>query len=318
VVVVLLFALGARAALGAGRDSSPPIASVSIADPTGDAGSGPDLTGLTATVSSSGMLTLTATVVSGIKEDQSVQFFILTPENGQLNIAAYDDGTSQLGIWDGSEWEGIRDNVTSWSGNTLTSTVALGELQSAIHQSVEPALEIAAESSVHADAPETPVTTDAVPDSGWMGVATVAQAPPSTTTTTAPPPHIPAPTTTSSGGGQKEPAPYLEQRVAYMARGRVEWKQLTVERVPTGATVAIACTKGCTLKEQLKVVHGSASSKTFVGRPFSHGVTFVARVRERGGTGWWLSRSVIVAKPGGPEISNGHGCISASGTLGKC
>lgn len=314
-VVVVLAALGAGSALAAGRDSSPPIASATDTDPTGDAGSGPDLTSLTATVSSAGMLTLTATLADGIREDQSVQFFILTPDGGELNVSEYDDGTSFLGVWNGSAWVGIRDNVASLTGDRVTSTLALGDLQSAVHQPVEPALEVAAQSFVHADAPETPVLADSVPDTGWLGVATVAQPPPATTTTSAPSPPV---TPTKSGGGAKEPAPYIEQRVEYLSHARVEWKQLTVEQVPAGASVTIACTKGCKLEERLKVAHGAASSKTFLGRPFGAGVSFVARVRKSNGTGWWLSRTIEKPKPGGPELFNGHGCIAKSGAPGKC
>jgi len=319
-VLGVVFALGAGAALAAGRDSAPPISTTTQLDPAGDASSGGlDISSVSATVSADGTLSLSLTVLPGSTagDDASLQFGLSTPAGANAMIIAYHNETDlMVANSSGSGWQTVREVPGSLSDGTFSASITLRDLQDAWHTEVTPTLYLQASSYIYPN--NQPQLTDIVPDSGWIVVPTEAQTPTTSTdalpTTTTPPP----PTTTlplppiSSGPGV---LPYLEQTVVRMSHARVEWKRLIVEAVPPRATVTIACTKGCSLSERPKVLRGAAASKLFVGRPFARGVSFVTRVRQRSGSGWWF-RSTVVATTG--LTTSAHGCIAKSGALGKC
>jgi len=229
-ITVALF-LGAGAALATTNDSPPgAISSASQADPTGDAGSGPDITSLTASVSTAGILTLSVTAANGVGNDQSVQFFITTPSGGELDIAQFDDGESLLSVWTGSDWQSIHGVSASHTGNTFTVSDSLSDLQDAVHTPVQPALSVSVNSYIHADAPETPIQADADPDTGSLNIATVASTPPATSTTTTSPPPPPTPSTGPWPNGY----PSWNQKIVRLSKNRIEWTRLTVTHVPAG------------------------------------------------------------------------------------
>lgn len=76
--------------------------------------------------------------------------------------------------------------------------------------------------------------------------------------------------------------------------------------------MSIACTKGWSLSEKPRVVHGVAVSKRFVGVPLPRGATFVVRVRRHNGTGYWFR---IVVGDKGPATTMTRGCIAKGGRL---
>ncbi len=312
-------ALGVATAFASIADSSPPIASKVQPDPVGDAGSGPDISSLVATVSSSGVLSLSVTLASGIGNDQSVEFWIRTVDGGTLNIAQFDDGESMLSVWTGSAWQGVHYVPGSWTGSTFTTSDSLDDLRDAVHSPVEPVLDVHVDSYVHADAPETPVQADVAPDIGDLVVPTQATAPPSTaagtTTSTETRP-------TAEGSSPTAAAlwpsgyPYWDEKIVRLPDARIEWKRLVINRIPSGATVTFACTKGCSLTQRPKVMAGRAVGSRFVGVPLKRGAAFLVKVQQRDGAGvWWLT--TIVAKPGGQETTSSEGCFQRGGPLVK-
>jgi hypothetical protein len=323
-VVAALAAVGACTAVVAAA-GDPPVWTGSASDKLGDSGPGPDLSGLDVVVNADQTLTLSATLSSGqITGDQSLQFFVRNPLTGTTaNISIFDDGQpATMSTWSGSEWQRYHYVTGSWSGGTFTTTIALDDLQSALKEPVRPGLWVNAVSYVDATGGQTPVPTDGVPDDGYLPVQTAAAAAPApapTTTEAAPPPPPPT-TTTPKAKGPTHPAPAWSERIVRLPHARIEWKRLAIGRIPAGAKVTLRCTKGCSRSESLRVVRGTATSRRFVGVPFSHGQVLLAKVVERDGAGWWW-QTTIVARPGGQETATRDGCYLTNGSSlpsGRC
>lgn len=291
-------AAGLTTGVALGARGAAPIATVVEKDATGDAGSGPDISSFTATVGADGTLTLAAAIAnrSSLRPGESLQFFLVTPAGGSLNIATFDWGVTLLSERDGATWQSVREIQGAWANGTFTTSVTLGQLRDAVHQPVVPSLDVAAGTYLDSST-STPTRADAAPDSGAVALRTQAAAPPTTTT---PPPTV---------------KPFLKQRVVRLAGGAAEWRQLAVAAVPAGAAVSIACTRLCSLSEHLQVAHGVATSTRFVGKPLRRGTTFVVRVLEPAGTGYWFRLAVTGRPAPAAATTSSRGCI-AGGKLG--
>jgi hypothetical protein len=315
--LALLTLLAAGALAGTVVAGGSPAATV--ADPTGDSGSGPDISSLAATLNGD-QLTLSValanrTVVAG---DESVQLFVTTPTTQSiLNIAEFGDGSPPtLSTWDGTTWQGYHEIPGSWSSSTFSTTIALDDLQSALAAPVRPGIWVNARSYVGATPGATPIQVDAVPDTGYLPVSTT---PPAATATTT----APAPTTTvSSPAAPAKPGrePVWSQKIVRLPHARIEWTKLAFSRIPAGTRLSLRCTKGCKLSEHPRVSRGAAASRAFVRHPFGRGQAFEVEFVEPSGAGWW-TRVTVVAKPGGQELSTKDGCYLSDGTSlphGKC
>jgi hypothetical protein len=324
-LVVLVLALagvlaGTVVAAGTG---GPPTATVS--DGTGDSGSGPDISSLTATLNGD-QLTFSVTLAnrSVVNGDESVQLFVTTPTaQTALNIAEFGDGSPPtLSTWDGTTWKGYHEIPGSWSSSTFSTTIALDDLQNALAEPVRPGIWVSARSYIGATPGAQPVQVDQAPNSGYLPVSTepATGAPPVTTTPIAPtPPTAPAPT---SGSHAAKPGrePAWTQKIVRLPHARIEWTKLAFSRLAPGTRVSLRCTSGCKLTERPRVSRGKAVSKAFVRRPFRHGQAFRVVFTEPDGAGWW-SQVTVVAKPGGQELSTKDGCFLSDGTslpYGKC
>ena len=314
-LVLLVAGLVAGAAVGA--HGSTPVSNVSIQDPTGDAGSGPDITALAGSVSG-GTLTLSVTFAnrSSLQTGESVQFFVTTPAGGSLNIASYSWGETDLSDWTNGAWETIHELQGTWAGDTFTVADSLDDLQSAVHSPVTPFLDVQVDSYVGASG-DTLSQVDAAPNSGFLPVPTVAgtaTTTPATTTapktTSTPPQKKPTPTPPTRGTKTR---PYLSQTVRRLSGHRVEWTKFAVAAVPVGSTVAMGCTKGCSITEVVPVSGHVASSKAFIDRPLGRGATFVTKVLAANGTGYWF-RSTVTGKTK-PATALSQGCIAKGGAL---
>jgi hypothetical protein len=308
--VLALFGAGAVLASGDGA----PIASTTTRDATGDAGSGPDISSMTVTVNADQTVTFSATLSnrSSLRDDESLQFFITTAaSSGFLNVSSFQDAPTELDAWTGTAWRGQHEVPSTWSNGTFTTTISLSDLRDALQAPVQPAILVDVKSYIGATPGATPTAVDAAPDSGWAGTNTVAPAAPTTTAAT---------TTTTSSRPPKQPKhrgptgarPRWDEKIVRLSHARIEWKRLVIVGVPAKAKVSFACTKGCRLTEHPRVVGGKATSRTFVGRPFSRGVSYRVDVVEPGGAGWWWT-TTVVAKPAGQETAASMGCTLTGG-----
>lgn len=316
-----VFGAGLGIAVVAARGDAP-INTATAQDATGDSGSGPDISTLTATINADQTATFSVTLANrgSVRSDESVQFFVSAPAgNGVLGIAEFGDGLPPtLSKWNGSSWQTQHYISGSWSGSTFTTTIPLSDLQDALAEPVRPVLSLNARSYTGATPGGTLVQADAAPDTGTLTVPTVATAPTTTsvTTTTATPP----PSTPTAHAGPTGLQPFWSEKIVRLAHARIEWTRLVINRVPLGAHVSLACTKGCTLSESPRVLNGKATSRLFVHHPFSHGQVFMTKIVERSGAAWW-TQTTIVAQPGGQELATKEGCILTDGTsvpLAKC
>jgi hypothetical protein len=279
-LVLGVFGAGLGIAVVAARGDAP-INTATAQDATGDSGSGPDISTLTATINADQTATFSVTLANrgSVRSDESVQFFVSAPAgNGVLGIADFGDGSPPtLSTWNGSGWQTQHYISGSWSASTFTTTIPLSDLQDALAEPVRPVLWLSARSYTGATPGGTLVQADAAPDTG-------------------------------------------SEKIVRLAHARIEWTRLVINRVPLGAHVSLACTKGCTLSESPRVLNGKATSKLFVHHPFSHGQVFMTKIVERSGAAWW-TQTTIVAQPGGQELATKEGCILTDGTsvpLAKC
>jgi hypothetical protein len=320
VELVVLVLLVAGATAGAVVAAAAGGAPATVADATGDAGSGPDIASLTATLNGD-QLTLSVALANrtNVRSDESVQLFVTTPTTqNTLNIAEFGDGSPPtLSTWDGSTWKGYHEIPGSWSNSTFSTTIGLNDLQDALAQPVRPGIWVNARSYTGATPGATPVQADAVPDTGYLPVSTVAPA----ATTTAATTTVSAPSAPTARAPRKPGRkPVWSQRIVRLAHARIEWTKLAFSHISAGTRVSIECTKGCSLSERPRVARGAAASKTFVRRPFKRGQAFMVEFVERSGAGWW-TRIAVVAKPGGQEIATKQGCYLSDGTslpYGQC
>lgn len=181
----VLCVIGFAAALAFGAVKDAPIGTVTVPDAVGDANGGPDISALTATVTSDGSLTLAATLAnrSAIQRNESIQFFLRTDGGGELDAAFFDDGTSLLERWNGSSYETVEGISGSWSGNTFSTTLSLAVVQGAVAQPVTPELGFAV--GTYMNLSTNPTVADLAPNTGYAEVPTQAQATTTSTTTTA-------------------------------------------------------------------------------------------------------------------------------------
>jgi hypothetical protein len=298
----LLVAAGACAAVAFAAAGATPISSVTVADPAGDeVAGGPDITSVTYTVLDDGTLTLSATFSnrSDSQRAESMQWNLTTQGGGSLNLATFAGYPSQLSVWDGTAWSTVHQLPDpTWSGNTLTLSVALQDLQDAVHQPVTPTLGAIALSVVQTG--QSVSTYDTAPADGQTVFSTVPNAKPAPAPTTTRPAPAPKPAPT---------APRLAQATKRTPAGKLEWTKLVVSAIPAGARASIACTKGCRLSERLTAAHGTAASKRFVRVPFARGTAFVVRVVRANGTGWWWRDTVA------RSASTASGCVAKGGRL---
>jgi hypothetical protein len=294
----------AGAVLGAVGDS--PIVAT-MHDPTGDSGSGPDISALTVTVNPDQTVSFAVTLANRgtIAGDESVQFFLTTKSsNNSLNIAQFGDGSPPtLNVWNGSSYQTFHYVSGNWANSTFTTTIPLSDLQDALQAPIKPLFWVTADSYTGATPNATPVRADVVPDSGNLPVSLI---PTATTTTIAPPPPPPA------AHGPTGARPFWVEKIARLPHAKIEWTKLEFTHIPIGAHVSIACTNGCSLAESPRVVTGTAISKRFVRHPFSHGQVFRTKIVEASGAGWW-TQTTIVAKPGGQEFATKDGCYLTNG-----
>jgi hypothetical protein len=289
------------AVYGAIRDA--PVVGT-IHDPTGDSGSGPDISMLTVTVNPDQTVSFAVTLANRgtIAGDESVQFFLSTPTaTNSLSIAQFGDGSPPtLNVWNGSSYQTEHYVSGGWADSTFTTTIPLRDLQDALVAPIKPLFWVTADSYTGATPGATPVQADVAPDSGHLPISLVP------TTPKTPPAH-----------GPTGARPVSVEKVVRLAHARIEWTKLELSHLPPGAHVSIACTKGCSLSESPRVVAGTAVSKRFVRHPFSRGQVFMTRIVEASGAGWW-SQTTIVAKAGGPKLSTKSGCYLTSGAVAKC
>jgi hypothetical protein len=323
--VLALLATGAIASVVAFAGTTP-IWSGSSPDATGDSGSGPDISSLDVTVGSDQTLTLSVTLSNrtGIAGNESVQFFLRVPQtDAEANVSQFGDGSPPtLNTWNGSSWQTYHYLSGGFTGSTFSTTVSLDDLQSALQVPVRPGLWVTVKSYTGATPGATPVQADTDPATGYMPVQTQPAAPTTaaTTTTATPPPPPTTTTTPQRAKGPTRPIPTWSQRIVRLPHARIEWKRLVITRIPTGAKVTLACTKGCSRRESPRVVRGQATSRRFVGVPFAKGQVFTTKVVERDGAAWWW-QTTIVAKPGGRETATKIGCTLVDGTslpFAKC
>lgn len=283
----------------AGVKAGPP-SNLTIQDPVGDAGSGPDISAASATTSADGSaITVSVTLANrtSLGDGESIQFFFRTDGGGVLNVAYFSDGESYLSVYTNGSYETIHDVPTgTWSNSTFSTTLALGDLQSAVHQPVTPELGFQAGTFTNVTT-NSASDADRAPDAGYALVSTQ-PASATTTTTTSPPP----------------PPARLSQKTARVG-SKLEWKKLAVSGVPSGGRVSIACTKGCSRRERPAVHGGVAVSKKFVRVPFAKGSSFVVRVLTSNGLGYWF-RETVNAKA--TAAVSTRGCVTAGGHLSAC
>jgi hypothetical protein len=309
-LVGLLAGAAAGGVFGAVRDA--PIVGT-IHDPTGDSGSGPDISTLTVTVNPDQTVSFAVTLANRgtIAGDESVQFFVSTPTaTNSLDIAQFGDGSAPtLRTWNGSSYQIDHYVSGGWANSTFTSTIPLSDLQDALVAPIKPLFWVTAGSYTGATPNATPVQADLAPDSGHLPISLVPAKP--TTTSIAPPPPPPP------AHGPTGQRPFWVEKVVRLPHARIEWTKLEFTHLPVGARVSIKCTKGCSLSESPRDVTGTAVSKRFVRHPFSHGQVFMTKIIEASGAGWW-SQTTIVAKPGGQEFATKDGCYLTNGAVGKC
>ena len=287
------FGGAALVARGASADDQ-----TTVTDAVGDAGSNPDISVFTATVTGDA-LTLSTSLANrtGLGRGESIQFFIHTTGGGLLNAAVFDSGETKLSLWTGFAYQTIHGITGSWSGGTFTTTLSLSDLQSAVHQPVQPALLLW--TGTYVNSSSSPTLVDRAPDNGTVGIST--DATPTTTTTD----------TTTTDESPPAPAPQLAMRAVRVAHGRVEWKKIAVVHVPAHSAVGISCAKGCHRSEQVRVARGVATSKRFVNVPFVGGTSLFVKVTQGDGTGYWFKLTAGGAT--GPAATSTQGCIKLGG-----
>lgn len=287
-LLAALFAVGAGVALGAVRDSAPPISSTTIQDPVGDAQlGGPDISSVAATVSAGGTLTVTVALANegSLQQNENLGVFLSTESGTQTQLAFYPRETDLMVVVNNA-WQTIHELPGGFVNGVATVSISLSDLRDSAHAPVTPDLQLVARAFTF-DSSGVASVSDVVPGSGTVTLETAA--PVATQPTTQPKP------------------PYIAESYQAVEKSRVEWKRLAVEQVPANANVTIGCKKVCKLFEQLHVAGGAATSKTFVGVPFPSRTSFVVRVNEPGGTGYWFQRTVVGKK--GQQIATATGCI---------
>jgi hypothetical protein len=198
--LIAALALLAGATANASRADSGVLNQTQVSDPTGDSGTGPDLSGLTVTTYADGTVSFAVQLANRqyLQPGETVQIFVDLNDDGtpDLNLSIWESfDPSYLARWTGSGWFDIRQlPELVQSPGSISVRLALSELRGDGAVPVAPKIQVAV-SSATADSSGNVSDSDV---NDWLPSATswvdhtVNPAVPGTTTTTA------STTTTSS------------------------------------------------------------------------------------------------------------------------